>query len=264
MSFNMFHVNAFIKNNTLFSGNPAAVCPLDDFFPDEILQKIASQNNLPETAFIVQNKDYFLIRWFAPKEEVDLCGHATLAAAHVIFNYLSPELRKIFFKSPKFKLEASRNDDLIELNFPSRAHQEVITPDLIKEAINIEPQVTLASDDYLVILDDQLQIENLSPNLDLLSKLDRRGVVFSAKGSKSDYVSRVFHPKLGIGEDPVCGSAHCELTPYWSDKLDKKTLLAHQLSARGGEILCTLKGNRVLLAGKCLTYMQGTYNITAF
>lgn len=261
MSLELFHVNAFVKNNELFSGNPAAVCPLNEFLPDDIMQKIAAQNNLAETAFIVFNEDNCLIRWFAPKEEVDLCGHATLAAAYVIFNFLAPNMNNISFQSKKYQLQAKRSQDFIELDFPARPYEKIKTPALITEALSFEPMFTLASDDYLVVLNNQDQIQHLKVDSNKLAQLDRRGVVFTARGIEADFVSRVFHPKLGIGEDPVCGSAHCELTPYWSAELNKNSLRAFQLSDRGGEIFCDLKSDRVFLKGKCLMYLKGIYTI---
>jgi len=256
----IYHINAFVRENQ-FSGNPAAVCPLNEFLPDEIMQAIAAQNNLAETAFIVLKESHCLIRWFAPKEEVTLCGHATLAAAHAIFNFISPTSNHIEFRSPLHILKASRENDLITLDFPARPYEKIELPKILKESITVTPKEVLASDDYLVVLKDQSHIENLVVDLNMLSKLDRRGVVFTAKGNQSDFVCRVFHPKLGIREDPVCGSAHCELTPYWSKILNKTQLNATQLSSRGGDLLCELKNNRVILKGKCRTYLDGMIDV---
>lgn len=256
MKIKIYQVDAFATE--LFSGNPAAVCPLEKFLPDEVLQSIAAENNLPETAFIVSQKcaDY-AIRWFSPTQEVSLCGHATLAAAHVVFNILKNSSEEVNFESASGALKARIDEGRIELVFPSRPSHEIETPTLIKEAINHRPISVLASDDYIVILKDQQQIETLAVDQNKLMQLDRRGVVFTAPGNNVDFVSRVFHPKLGIGEDPVCGSAHCEMMPYWSKILGKNKLSAQQLSRRGGKLYCNFVGDKVYLAGEATLYMSG-------
>jgi len=258
MEIEVYEINAFSAKN--FSGNPAAVCPLKEFLPAGEMQSIAAQNNLPETAFIVQKSgNEYDIRWFAPESEVDLCGHATLAAAHALFQHINPELQTVTFNSASGKLNVRKNDGLIELDFPARfpEKQESILP-IFHESSNSTPLEVLASDDYIIVLENEKEIQDLIVDMDKLASLDRRGVIFTAKGTTADFVSRVFHPKLGIGEDPVCGSAHCQLTPYWSHKLQKRELKAKQLSPRGGEILCSIKEQRVLLSGEAKTYLKGT------
>lgn len=255
MQIDILQINAF--TGKAFSGNPAAVCPLKKFLPDNIMQSIATQNNLSETAFIVAGRNSYSIRWFSPTQEVKLCGHATLAAAYAVFNYLETELNGIQFESASGILKASRVGNDVELDFPARPIEEITLPSLIIEAINFVPQQVLGSDDYIVVLKDQKQITELKVDLNKLSLLDRRGVIFTAPGIEADFVSRVFHPKLGIGEDPVCGSAHCELMPYWSNVFNKTKLHAFQLSSRGGEIFCEIKNDRVFLKGKCQTYLKG-------
>jgi PhzF family phenazine biosynthesis protein len=255
MQLDIFEINAFAEND--FSGNPAAICPLAQFLSNSIMQSIAAQNNLPETAFIVPDGNDYLIRWFAPNQEVQLCGHATLAAAYVVFHYLNRDLSEVSFKSISGLLTAKREGDYIELNFPARPIENVATPALIREASNLTPQGVLGSDDYIVLMKNEDEIRHLKVNLNKLLELDRRGVVFTAPGDKVDFVSRVFHAKLGIGEDPVCGSAHCQLMTYWSKKLNKTKLHAKQLSSRGGDLICEIKDGRVYLKGKAYVYLEG-------
>jgi PhzF family phenazine biosynthesis protein len=253
----LYEVNAFSMSQQSFSGSPAAVCLLEKFLPDTVMQSIAAQNNLPETAFIVGKDADYTIRWFAPTQEVNLCGHATLASAHVLFAYFKINAETIHFNSMSGILKATRVDDLIELNFPARPSENIVSPGLILEAINFAPMEVLASDDYIVVLENQTQIKKLEVNLEKLSQLDRRGVIFTAPGEDVDFVSRVFHPKLGIGEDPACGSAHCELMPYWSKRLHKFKLHSYQLASRPAEFFCRIENDRVFLRGRCHTYMLG-------
>ena len=249
-------INAFTERD--FGGNPAAVCPLEQFFPNETMQAIAEQNNLSETAFIVFiKKGHYEIRWFSPTQEVELCGHATLAAAWVIFNYLDKDLNQIVFNSASGPLQAIRKQDAITLVFPARNFEEVLMPESIRKGINCMPELILKSDDYLVILNNQNEIESLEVDLSKLLELDLRGVIFTAPGDEVDFVSRVFHPKLGIGEDPVCGSAHCELMPYWSQRLKKNKMKALQLSSRMGTLECEIIKDQIMLNGKCKEYLYG-------
>lgn len=255
MELDIFEINAFAEVD--FSGNPAAVCPLKNFLPENIMQSIAAQNNLAETAFIVPDENGYQIRWFSPNQEVDLCGHATLAAAYVIFHYLNKNSNAILFKSMSGHLTATLDGDYIELNFPARPIEIVETPSAILDASNFTPQTVLGSDDYIVVMKNENEIRNLKIDMNKLLSLDRRGVIFTAPGDKVDFVSRVFHAKLGIGEDPVCGSAHCQLMTYWSKKLNKTKLNAEQLSPRGGMLICEIKEGRVYLKGKAQIYLQG-------
>ena len=258
----IYEVNAFTKGNTKYSGSPAAVCPLKAFLPDNEMQSIASQNNLPETAFIVpNNNNMYEIRWFSPLQEVALCGHATLAAASIIFNYLKPDIDVIDFQSVSGSLVAKKIQDKVEINFPSRPPNIVKPPDLLLKATNFVPLIVLAADDYIAVLKAQEEILHLQVDMNMLATLDRRGVIFTAPGLDADFVSRVFHPKLGIGEDPACGSAHCQLMPYWSNVLGKNCLHSYQLSARPAEFFCRLENNRVFLIGLCQIYLKGKVNI---
>ncbi|MEK6731974.1 MAG: PhzF family phenazine biosynthesis isomerase [Pseudomonadota bacterium] len=255
MKIDIYYINAF--TDKAFRGNPAAVCILDGFLSEELMQKIAAQNNLSETAFVVKTDKQYKIRWFAPGGEVKLCGHATLASAHLLFNILDQELEYIEFQSASGLLTCKKENDAIVLDFPARPYEKIKPSAILIESINVEPEVVLGSDDYIVVLKDQAQVINLSVNANGLKQLDRRGVIFTAPGTDVDFVSRVFHPKLGIGEDPVCGSAHCELMPYWCGVFNKTKLHARQLSPRGGELFCELEGDRVLLKGKCKSYLSG-------
>ena len=257
MKINLFEINAFTKENEALSGSPAAVCYLEEFPADAVMLAIASQNNLPETAFVVPEGEGYRIRWFSPTQEVALCGHATLAAAHVLFHDIKPGLKSVSFNSLSGFLKADDIDSLVELNFPARPSEIISPPQLIIDAINFSPVEILASDDYIVVLENEQQIARLEVDLDKLTKLDRRGVIFTAPGDTVDFVSRVFHPKLGIGEDPACGSAHCELMPYWSKRLGKAVLHSYQLASRPAEFFCKIEDERVFLRGGCDTYFVG-------
>lgn len=250
-------VNAFSSHK--FAGNPAAVCVLNSFLSDTLMQSIAAQNNVSETAFVVpKGGNKYKIRWFSPSEEVSLCGHATLASAYVVFNYLENSTKSLVFESKNDQLVANRMDPFIELDFPAmKLEPLLLIPEDIRSSIQDNIKEVFASKDYLVVLNTESDVQNMSVIQSHLEKLDRRGVIFTAPGTKTDFVSRVFHPKLGIGEDPVCGSAHCQLVPYWSDKLGKKKLTATQLSKRRGDLICTINGNRVKMMGECTVYLEG-------
>jgi len=255
----IYQIDAFAEK--VFEGNSAAVCPLNGWLPDEILQNIALENNLSETAYFVKENEKYHIRWFTPSVEVELCGHATLASAYVIFEILNDENKEITFNSKSGELKVIKKEESIELDFPvSIIRKSQISGEII-EALGKEPVEVWKSDDYLVIYENESDILSLSPNFDAISKLDCRGVIVTATGSKSDFVSRFFAPKFGINEDPVTGSAHCSLVPYWSKKLGKTILFAEQLSKRGGKLQCTLVGERVLIAGKAVKYLEGKINI---
>ena len=255
MKIPIFQVDAFTSE--LFSGNPAAVCPLESWIDDPILQSIASENNLPETAFFVRENDGYRIKWFTPTSEVDLCGHATLASAYVIFNEIDKSATDIRFYSKSGELTVTRDSDLISLDFPSRHPKISDDSDEVVSAFNIKPIEVLEADDYLLIYDNPQQILDISPDLNLLKQLNWRGVGGAAKGSDCDFVSRFFTPKYGIDEDPVTGSTHCTLIPYWSEKLGKKKLHAKQLSKRGGELFCELNDDRVSISGRAVEYLRG-------
>jgi PhzF family phenazine biosynthesis protein len=259
MALSIFQVDAF--TDTLFGGNPAAVCPLENWLSDELMQKIAAENNLSETVFFVAHTDRYEIRWFTPKVEVDLCGHATLAAAHVIFNFLNTSLDRIFFKSKSGDLIVSRNGDYLTLDFPAVPATPCQSNETIIQAIGISPQEICKGTDYMVVLDSEAQVRRCLPNFHLIEKLDARGLVITARGEKADFVSRWFGPRVGVNEDPVTGSAHCMLAPYWALKLNKTKLYAEQLSTRLGKIFCEVTGDRVLLSGQAVLYLRGEIDV---
>lgn len=246
-------VDAF--TDELFSGNPAAVCVLDKWLPDEIMQQIAAENNLAETAFLTPVTDGFHIRWFTPAVEVDLCGHATLASAHVLFNHESYSSSEIVFDSRSGKLVVSKNTSLT-LDFPVDKFERVHNvPNDLTEALSLaDSEVYKGKTDYMAVLSSQNEIEQLQPDLRSLAKLNARGVIVTAPGDTVDFVSRFFAPQSGIDEDPVTGSAHTTLTPYWANKLGKKKMSCLQLSARGGKLFCELAGDRVKISGNAVTY----------
>jgi PhzF family phenazine biosynthesis protein len=253
----IYQVDAF--SDKLFGGNPAAICPLKEWLPAPQMQKIAAENNLAETAFFIpQGKDYEL-RWFTPESEVDLCGHATLATAHVLFTQLNFEGDIIHFHTLKAgTLTVSRKDDLYTLDFPSRAPQSCVAPEGLVEALGgIKPVEILRSRDYFIVYETEADVLALEPNFAALSRIESLGFVVTAPGDNSDFVSRFFAPSAGIDEDPVTGSSHCNLIPYWADRLGKFKLHAFQVSARRGELWCEHKGDRVLMSGKAVTYLTG-------
>ncbi len=253
----IYQVDAF--TDRIFQGNPAAVCPLESWLSEDLMQKIAMENNLSETVFFVREGEKYQIRWFTPKVEVDLCGHATLAAAYVLFNFENFSGNEICFSSGKSgELIVTKNGELLTLNFP----EDIIRPaELTTGIINcfdIKPQLAFkGKTDYLLVFNNAKEIEILTPRLDIISKLDCRGIIVTAPGEKSDFVSRFFGPQCGVDEDPVTGSAHTTLTPYWADKLGKKELTAIQLSARKGFLKCKLLDKRVEISGQCRLYLAG-------
>jgi PhzF family phenazine biosynthesis protein len=259
MNIPIYQIDAF--SNRVFAGNPAAVCPIEEWLEDSVLQAIAQENNLSETAFFVPQENGYHIRWFTPVAEVDLCGHATLATAFVIFNYLDTSSSQITFRSRSGKLTVVQENELISMDFPSQPPVPCEAPKELLDGLKREPLEILCSEDYFVVFSSEKAIIELKPNMGLLKKLDLRGVIVTAKGDKVDFVSRFFAPKFGIDEDPVTGSAHCALTPYWAKKLNKKNVHAHQVSERGGELFCKDCGDRVVIAGRAVKFMEGTCNI---
>ena len=255
----LFQVDAFASQR--FEGNPAAVCPLDHWLDDHLLQAIAEENNLSETAFFVPEGDGFSLRWFTPLAEVELCGHATLASAHVLFEHSDYDKPLITFETRSGQLCVERAHTGLSMNFPAIKALPCTAPELLKQAIGLVAQEVLAGDDYIVVLDSEAALRQIQPDQGLLSQLDRRGVIVTAPGAQHDFVSRFFAPKLGIPEDPVTGSAHCALAPYWATKLGKLNLQAKQVSRRGGEIGCQVQGDRVILSGQAITYMVGEISI---
>lgn len=257
MKLKIYQIDAF--TDKVFHGNPAGVCVLDQWIDENVMQKIGAENNLAETAFVVKSGDEYEIRWFTPTVEVDLCGHATLAAAHVLFEYYKHQSDKISFQSRNSgTLSVHKKDNFLTLNFPSDIIQEVETPKALIEAFALKPLNTLkGKTDYLLIYRNQKEIEDLKPDLNLIESVGGRGVIVSAEGDHVDFVSRFFAPQAGVNEDPVTGSAHTTLTPYWSGKLNKETLLAKQISKRQGDLKCTYLGDRVEITGKAVTYLIG-------
>ena len=254
-----FQVDAFATRP--FAGNPAAICPLASWPDDALLQAIAEENNLSETAFFVPSAKGFRLRWFTPVAEVDLCGHATLAAAHVLFDVLGYANPSITFETRSGELIVRRKSSLLIMDFPARPAVACSAPEVLAEALGRRPIEVLSADDYLAVFDSQEAVSGINPDYGLLGQLDLRGVIVTAPGSDVDFVSRFFAPKFGISEDPVTGLAHCTLAPYWSDRLGKDTLAARQVSRRGGDILCEVKGSRVLLSGSAVTVMVATITL---
>ncbi|KZZ57532.1 MAG: PhzF family phenazine biosynthesis protein [Oleiphilaceae bacterium] len=259
MELNLFQVDAFATE--LFEGNPAAVCPLQSWLPDDLLQKIAQENNLSETAFFVETQNFFRLRWFTPEHEVDLCGHATLAASHVLFKHLGYSGKAIRFQTRSGILVVERTDSGYGMNFPAAVLTETTNHDILSEALGIEPKAAWSASDYIAVLDNEAEVLAVSPDFLKLSELDLRGVIVTAPGDEFDFVSRCFFPKLGVNEDPVTGSAHCELAPYWGNRLGKSHLTAKQLSKRTGIVECEVDGNRVVLTGNVVDYLKGVIKI---
>ncbi|MBN2299224.1 MAG: PhzF family phenazine biosynthesis protein [Deltaproteobacteria bacterium] len=259
MKLPMYQIDAFADR--VFSGNPAAVCPLDAWLDDAVLQSIAQENNLSETAFFVKTGSDYKIRWFTPVAEVDLCGHATLASAYVIFTHIDPACETITFESKSGPLSVEKKAGRLCMNFPSQGPTPCRAPDGLIAGLGKTPSEVLSSEDYFVVYESESDIIGLKPRMDLLKNLDLRGVIVTAPGRSVDFVSRFFAPSLGIDEDPVTGSAHSALTPYWADRLNKKALRASQLSQRGGELFCTDLEGRVEIAGTAVQYLHGTIEL---
>lgn len=257
MEIKIYQIDAF--TNKVFSGNPAAVCPLNEWLNDNILQKIAMENNLAETAFYVKKDGFYEIRWFTPTVEVDLCGHATLATAFVLFHHENHTEDIInFFSSKSGQLTVTRIDDFLTLNFPTDTIKEIPITDELANCFATTPlSVIRGKADYLLIFEKEEDIVNLTPNFENIAKLDARGVIVSAKGNKVDFVSRFFAPQIGVIEDPVTGSAHTTLTLYWSKELNKTELTATQVSSRGGELKCKIVNDRVEISGQAKLYLRG-------
>ncbi|MFY8092318.1 MAG: PhzF family phenazine biosynthesis protein [Niveispirillum sp.] len=257
----IYQVDAF--TDTLFAGNPAAVVPLESWLPDAVMQSIAAENNLAETAFILRDGDGWFIRWFTPANEIDLCGHATLASAFVIRTFIEPDSMEIRFRTKVAgDLRVLFADGLYTLDFPTRAPAAIdVHPDLIRALGGPLPEQVLAARDWLVVYKDEATVQALSPDFALLNNVGRMVIVTAPGSNGVDFVSRFFAPMDGIPEDPVTGSAHCTLTPYWAGRLGKTTLEARQLSARGGTLHCRLLGERVHIAGRAVLYLEGVIHV---
>ena len=262
MTIPIYQADAFTAN--LFGGNPAAVCPLDQWLSDELMQKIAIENNLSETAYLVKENNDYHIRWFTPGTEVKLCGHATLASAHILFTVLGHTGDTITFHSKSGPLQVTRMDNgKLMLDFPANPPEPVTDPmPAIFEGLGIPPHpVYKTSFDYMVVLPSQQMIEALTPDFKKLAQTPCRGIITTAAGNEVDFVSRCFYPQSGIDEDPVTGSAHTIMVPYWAKQLNKTTMKAIQLSRRKGWLDCELSGNRVLMSGNAVTYLKGTIEV---
>jgi len=262
MNYDIFQVDAFASS--LFKGNPAAICPLDYWIEAEIMQAIAAENNIAETAFIVKQQAGYAIRWFTPTVEVDLCGHATLASAFVVFNFLQKNTNQVIFYSERSgELKVTKVGDVLVLNFPIDTIEELPLDPKYYTGLNIAPkQVFKGKTDYMLIYEHEEQILQLKPNFAALSTIEARGIIVTSPGKEVDFVSRYFGPQSGGDEDPVTGSAHTTLMPYWTKVLNKTKLKAKQLSLRGGDLQCELLGDRVEIAGKCILYMKGVIYLT--
>ncbi len=255
----LFQVDAFTKN--LFTGNPAAVCPLDKWLSDELMQKIAMENNLSETAFFVATPTGFHLRWFTPIQEVHLCGHATLAAAHVLFESLGYSKSTIEFQTLSGVLTVSKKSQLLEMDFPSQELVPVDAPAALLEAFAMPSGKCLKGMDYVLILETEQHVQAAKPKMDKLCALELRGVAITSRGNDCDYVCRFFAPKFGIPEDPVTGSLQTVLAPYWASLLGKNELYARQISTRGGEFHLKIAGDRILISGEAKLYLDGKISI---
>ncbi len=259
MKRSIFQVDAFTDH--IFGGNPAAVCPLESWIDNKTMQQLAMENNLSETAFFVENGDHFELRWFTPEIEVDLCGHATLATAHVLFEHLGYDKKLIRFKCKSGTLIVEKEGDRLKMDFPTDEMVKVDPPAVLFQALGVRSDFVFKSDDYMVVLDSELELKNLDPDFRILSEVNARGIIVTAPGDEVDFVSRFFAPGAGIDEDPVTGSAHTKLTPYWAKRLDNNELEARQISNRIGDLTCRYKGERTEILGKAITYMIGEYEI---
>jgi PhzF family phenazine biosynthesis protein len=263
MKLTIYQVDAF--TNHLFGGNPAAVIPLKKWIDDELMQKLAMENNLAETVFFVPSKNRkadFDIRWFTPTLEINLCGHATLASAYVIFELLETKKKKIIFDSKSGLLRVTKKKGLLEMDFPSWKPERITEypEELLASLGNPEITGVYQNREYIVELMNEDAVNKCNPDFSLMRKVDRM-IIITAPGKEVDFVSRFFGPTSGIDEDPVTGSAHSQLIPFWSDKLGKKKMIAKQLSQRGGTINCEQKGERVIMGGQCVFYMKGEIEI---
>ena len=261
LKLSLYQIDAFTSR--LFGGNPAAVCPLDRWLPVATMQAIAAENNLSETAFFVRDAHGVRIRWFTPLSEVKLCGHATLASAWVWFQYIEPHSDKVIFDSLSGPLTVTRSGVMLTLDFPVTAAQAMQSPPPLIDALGVTPlECHVVGEDWLAVVESATMIRELHPQIAVIKQLDCRALIVTAPGDDCDFVSRFFAPKVGIDEDPVTGSAHTKLVPYWADRLGKNKLHARQLSSRGGELFCERRGERVLMSGTAVPYMSGTITLS--
>jgi PhzF family phenazine biosynthesis protein len=260
MKLAIYQIDAFAEK--VFEGNPAAVVPLETWVPDSLMQQIAMENNLSETAFFVPAENGFHIRWFTPLAEVNLCGHATLASAYVLFNLLNYAEREIRFQSRSGILTVKKENNLIVLDFPASPVTEIAIPDEVAKAFHLQPVACFKGrDDFMLIFENEEKVVQLKPDFQQLVRANTRGVICTSKSETYDFISRFFAPAVGVNEDPVTGSAHTMLIPFWSKKLGKNELIAKQVSARGGVVHCKVCGDRVKIGGKAVTYLIGEITI---
>jgi predicted PhzF superfamily epimerase YddE/YHI9 len=254
-----FEVHSF--TDRIFHGNPAGVCLLETWLDDDLMLGIAAENNLSETAFIVPNEDHYELRWFTPSVEVDLCGHATLATAYVLFEHLGYEGDAIAFETKSGELAVWKDADFLVMDFPSRPAKRVEVPDHLANGLRRDIDSVFKSRDYLVVLENENEVRELEPDFSELDKIDCEGIIVTAPGDDVDFVSRFFAPRMGILEDPVTGAAHSTLTPFWTERLGKDPLRARQISERGGDLWCKQMEDRVYIAGRAALYAKGFLNI---
>ncbi|WP_114821591.1 PhzF family phenazine biosynthesis protein [Chryseobacterium sp. KLBC 52] len=259
MKLELYQIDAFTES--VFHGNPAGVVPLKNWLPDEILLKIARENAVAETAFFIDNGDRVHLRWFTPEIEMDLCGHATLATAHCLVSILHYQSDRIIFETKSGELTVDVKDGMYYMDFPSRMPETSTLPDIISRSLNIQPKEVFKARDYVLVYDSEEDVKKICIERSVfdLINLDPGGVIVTATGTDCDFVSRYFTPQSSILEDPVTGSAHCSLIPFWSSRLGKDQLFARQISERGGELYCENKNERVIVAGKAQTYSAGHF-----
>ncbi len=251
----VYYIDAFA--NKLFEGNPAAVIPLSSWLSDDVMQALASENNLSETAYFVESNGKYQIRWFTPVAEVRLCGHATLASAYVLFNELGYNRDTIQFESLSGELYVKRDEDEMVLDFPAQPPVKSCAPPALLDGLGVKPIEVLKNEDYIVVLKDENDVISIEPLFDRLLEVPLRGVIVTAKSNRYDFVARFFGPKLGVNEDPVTGSAYTQLAPYWGPSLGKTCMIARQESSRGGDVGLEIVGDRVLISGGAVKYMEG-------
>lgn len=260
MKLRLFQVDAFTDRP--FSGNPAAIVPLEHWLPDEVMQAMAAENNLSETAYFVKQGERYHLRWFTPTREVDLCGHATLASAWVLWEKLGERAPLIRFETRSGELRVSRDEKLLWLDFPADPAQPCTAPPALVSGLGRPPREVLLARNYVAMYDNEETVRALTPDFRLLATLGLHGVIVTAPGNECDFVSRYFGPQFGIDEDPVTGSAHCTLAPLWSARLGRTELRARQVSYRGGELHCKLYGARVLIGGQCAAFLAGDIELS--
>ncbi len=262
MDIKLYQIDAFASE--LFEGNPAAVCPLDEWLPDEIMLAVAKENNLSETAFFVPEGGGFRIRWFTPESEVDLCGHATLASAFVLFDILDYEKEMIQFDSRSGPLNVTKGKEGLIMDFPAQPPVSCEIPEQIVKAFGPVPKECLRSEDFIAVFENESDIVSADPDFEELKKLDLRGVIITAGSERYDFVARFFAPKYGIPEDPVTGSAYTQLAPYWAARTGRRRFRVRQVSSRGGELSCEVVGDRVFISGRAVKYLEGRIKIDDF